>query len=204
MEDRELQELFDAKRTVDANRRRQEALRRTLEAKAAPKSRRLWPVWSLSAAAGIALLLLSTPALFHNETNTPLLVAKADTIKVVVEEPETTVSETPNPAKPQKAIKVRKSPETIQPLEPRETATEILAAIEEPVIAAEPAEEKAEAEQEETIDKAPRIHRRTSTRLANSGNIVNVKNEPSDFQNLLASVFPTEASTPYTLKSFEF
>ena len=46
MEDKELQELFAAKRTAEANRRRQEELRRLLEASAAPKTRRLWPVWA--------------------------------------------------------------------------------------------------------------------------------------------------------------
>lgn len=45
MEDKELQELFAAKRTSEANRRRQEALRRMMEASTVKKSRRLWPVW---------------------------------------------------------------------------------------------------------------------------------------------------------------
>ena len=62
MENKELQELFAAKRTTEANRRRQEELRRKLEASAAPaapaKSRRLWPVWAGAAAASIALLIV--------------------------------------------------------------------------------------------------------------------------------------------------
>ncbi len=77
MENKELKALFDAKRTVEANRRRQEELRRMMAASAAPKSRRLWPVWALSAAASIALLLITLPLLFHSETAEPLLVAEA-------------------------------------------------------------------------------------------------------------------------------
>ena len=80
MEDKELQELFAAKRTVEANRRRQEELRRLLEASAAPaaapKSRRLWPLWLGTAAAAVLLLLLATPILFRQSETAPIQLAK--------------------------------------------------------------------------------------------------------------------------------
>jgi hypothetical protein len=80
MEDKELQELFAAKRTVEANRRRQEELRRLLEASAtpavAPKSRRLWPLWLGAAAAAVLLLLLATPVLFRQSETAPIQLAK--------------------------------------------------------------------------------------------------------------------------------
>ena len=87
MEDKELQELFAAKRTVEANRRRQEALRRMLEADGeatAPrrKVRPLWPVWTGAAAAVVALLLMTLPALFVQEESAPMLVAEAEVPEV--------------------------------------------------------------------------------------------------------------------------
>ena len=78
MEDKELQELFAAKRTTEANRRRQEELRRLIEAQEAPRTRRLWPVWS-GAAAAVALLLLVRPLLQPTAEGTaPTLVAQTE------------------------------------------------------------------------------------------------------------------------------
>lgn len=76
MEDKEMQELFAAKRTVEANRRRQEELRRMMEASATKKTRRLWPVWVGSAAAAVLLLLLATPVLFRQSETAPIQLAK--------------------------------------------------------------------------------------------------------------------------------
>ena len=99
MENKELQELFAAKRTTEANRRRQEELRRKLEASAAPaapaKSRRLWPVWAGAAAASIALLIVTLPLLFTNSKTASMPIAKADMPAVVVPAED---SETPAPA----------------------------------------------------------------------------------------------------------
>ena len=83
MENKELQELFAAKRTTEANRRRQAELRQQLEATAAPtaqgKTRRLWPVWAAGIAASIALVLLTVPGLFHAESEQPsILMAQAE------------------------------------------------------------------------------------------------------------------------------
>ena len=54
MENKELQELFAAKRTTEANRRRQEELRRMMVVESGKRkvesSRRLWPVWAGAAA----------------------------------------------------------------------------------------------------------------------------------------------------------
>jgi len=80
---KELQELFAAKRTTEANRRRQEELLRMLqtELKPAPKSRRLWPVWASAAAAAILLLLFVTPMMRTAGTgHTVSAIAQAETI----------------------------------------------------------------------------------------------------------------------------
>lgn len=204
MEDKELQALFDAKRTVEANRRRQEELRKLMAANAAPKSRRLWPVWALSAAACLALILITLPVLFHNETAEPLLVAEAK--KPVAVEP--TKQDAPQPQKTLETIG------TLRTIASPELATE-MAAAEEPVLVADAEEQHpdntpiAEASLPNTnyqipTTDTPTIHRRTSTRLANSDNIVTIQTEPRGFQNLLASVFGSETSTPVTLKTIEF
>ena len=206
MEDKELQELFEAKRTVEANRRRQEELRKLMAASAAPKSRRLWPVWIASAAASVAVLLITLPLLFRNETAEPLLVAEAK--RPVAVEP--TKQDEPQPQKTLETLEALETLGTLKTIESPEPATEIAAA-EEPALIAEPEPMVVEEPEDPLFAEAPlpatdtpTIHRRTSTRLANSGNIVTVQTEPSGFQNLLASVFASETSTPVTLKTIEF
>lgn len=198
MEDKELQALFDAKRTVEANRRRQEELRKLMAASAAPKSRRLWPVWALSAAACLALILITLPMLFRSESTEPVLVAEATEIPTIKEEPDTSItSPTRITSKTSSTRKHIPLPEEVILLAEAEKPQS------EPVIIMKPMPVETE-EPEETIDNGPRIHRRTSTRLANSDNIVTIQTEPSGFQNLLASVFGSETSTPVTLKTIEF
>ena len=77
MEDKELQELFDAKRTTEANRRRQDELAAMIRHKAR-QTRPLWPVWITSAAAAIALLIVVMPSLFSGNKTVPIQVAQVD------------------------------------------------------------------------------------------------------------------------------
>lgn len=210
MENKELQELFAAKRTTEANRRRQEELRQQLEATAAPtaqgKTRRLWPVWAAGIAASIALVLLTVPGLFHAESEQPALVAKAgevietiDTIETI----ETIETINPKPAKTYHSTATALAAAEEAPLpEPETKGTE---AVEEPTIPTieAPAIELADnATPEPPASNAPRIHRRTSTSMVNSSNIETVQPMPSDFQNFLANAFGTETDTPFNLTTF--
>lgn len=167
IEDKELQELFDAKRTVEANRRRQEELRRLIEAQAAPKSRRLWPVWTGAAAAAIALLLLMLPALFGNQETPSTLIAEAEVPEVRVVE-DTGFSSQASPTSP-----ARKTRKTRKPSEAAPAARPVAA---EPSPLPEPAVEVHIEEPDEkpvvvevpveTIVPAPRVIRRQSTLIA--------------------------------------
>ncbi len=213
MENKELQELFAAKRTTEANRRRQEELRQQLEAAAAPtaqgKTRRLWPVWAAGIAASIALVLLTMPGLFRRAGEQPVLVAEAgeaienidfiDTIEVI----ETIETINPKPAKTFHSTATALAAAEEAPLpEPETKGTE---AVEEPATATieVPAIELADnATPEPPASNAPRIHRRTSTSMVNSSNIETVQPMPSDFQNFLASAFGTETDTPFNLTTF--
>lgn len=100
MEDKELQELFAAKRTVEANRRRQEELRRLIEATeetatTPARVRRLWPVWAGAAAAAVALLLLTLPALFGGDGAAPQQVAGTEVPEVVLPQAQPAETEMP-------------------------------------------------------------------------------------------------------------
>ncbi|MBQ3789167.1 MAG: hypothetical protein II849_10255 [Bacteroidales bacterium] len=210
MENKELQELFAAKRTTEANRRRQEELRQQLEAAAAPtaqgKTRRLWPVWAAGIAASIALVLLTMPGLFRRAGEQPVLMAEAgktieaiDTIEAI-ETIETIETINPKPAKTFHSTAAVLAAAEEAPLpEPETKETE---AVEEPATATfeAPAIELADnATPEPPASNAPRIHRRTSTSMVNSSNIETVQPMPSDFQNFLASAFGTETDTPFNL-----
>lgn len=213
MENKELQELFAAKRTTEANRRRQAELRQQLEATAAPaapaKSRRLWPVWAAGIAASIALVLLTVPGLFRRAGEQPVLVAEAgeaieaiDTIEAI-ETIETIETINPKPAKTYHSTATALAAAEEAPLpEPETKETE---AVEEPATATfeAPAIELADnATLEPPASNAPRIHRRTSTSMVNSSNIETIQPMPSDFQNFLANAFGTETDTPFNLTTF--
>jgi len=209
MENKELQELFAAKRTTEANRRRQAELRQQLEAAAVPaapaKSRRLWPVWAGSIAASIALVLLTMPGLFRRAGEQPVLVAEAgeaieaiDTIEAI-ETIETIETINPKPAKTfhsTAAVLAAAEEEALPDLE-TETEEPTTPTIEVPAI-----ELADNATPEPPASNAPRIHRRTSTSMVNSSNIETVQPMPSDFQNFLASAFGTETDTPFNLTTF--
>lgn len=200
MEDKELQEMFAAKRTVEANRHRQEELRKLMATSTAPKSRRLWPVWVGAAAACLALLLITLPMLFQSETAAPMMVAETD-IPTVAEPEEHPLPEETIPPK-----KTLKTPKTIKPLESTVLATmEIAETIEEPVvIITEPKPIKTEVS-EEPIDNSPRIHRRTSTSMVCSNcSITNVPTENTALQNFLVATFGAEVHPPLILTNIEF
>ena len=207
MEDKELQELFAAKRTVEANRRRQEELRRLLEASAtpavAPKSRRLWPLWLGAAAAAVLLLLLATPILFRQSETAPIQLAKNT-------EPTHRVSRPlvpslregwpkagvckgdtfPHPALraplPQGGDEEKAALAAIEPTQNTEHLT-------------------LNTEHLTLNTERPTVHRRTSTNMVCSNcDISNVPSPYTAFQNFLAATFGTEPRTPITLTNIEF
>ena len=100
MEDKELQQLFEAKRTAEDNRRRQEELAATIGHKA-KNSRPLWPIWAGAAAAAVFAAILLMRPLFSSNEEMPLL-AQADPATVIDAEPDTTIAlqpQTPTPAR---------------------------------------------------------------------------------------------------------
>lgn len=171
MEDKELQELFDAKRTVEANRRRQEGLRQMLEAKggaqAPRKVRPLWPVWAGAAAASIALLLLTLPALFDNQESAPSMVARTEVPEASTPSAPSATSDpgTPRPRRNPRTPRIPSNPGTPSapstpsiPSAPTEVIddVEVIEAIEAPAEEAIP----------ETVAPTPRVIRRQSTLIA--------------------------------------
>jgi len=185
MEDKELQELFAAKRTTEANRRRQEELRQLLGNQAAPKSRRLWPVW-VGAAAASVLLLIALPPLFRQPESTPLLVAQADSLlPIAVEEAM------PEEAQPQPTPAVRHTRKTIHSeeiakVEPIEQTLVVAEIPDIPIAQIEPSIT--------TIDtpSSPRVMRRTSGNLACEKGCA----RPSyNTQELAINLFPKDTIT---------
>ena len=204
MEDKELQELFAAKRTSEANRRRQEELRRMMETSASKKSLRLWPVWVGSAAAAVVLLLIALPTLFRQPETTPILMARNETLAPTPKEDTIAPKETPIEARPKKTKTIEKI-EAIEKIEPEyyaeESKPEPETVIEShPMPIVETANETNLASNDE-----PRIHRRTSTSMVCSNcNINNMPSQSTTLQDFLAATFGAESNTPFTLKSIEF
>lgn len=210
MEDKELQELFDAKRTVEANRRRQEELRLIIAPTAhAPKSRRLWPVWVLSAAAGLALLLITLPLLFRSETAAPKLVAEAKEIPTSEDVPNTNTTTATSKTRTFRITRAsRTSRSTATPEAPLILA-EAEEPLPEPVLVTETEEQHPEdtpvAEDSLPTADTPTIHRRTSTQMVCSNcSINNVPSPSTTLQDFLAASFGTATNTPLTLKTINF
>ena len=166
MEDKELQKLFEAKRTVEANRRRQEALRQMIEARDKRRSRPLWPVWTGAAAAAIALLLLTMPALFGRNESAPMLVAEVEVPEVqpapAQEKTVPTVHATPQHVKPAKAEKT--AAETIDNIGTIGTIDNTLEAIDNTIETIE--EETPAVTMPADVAPTPRVVRRQSTLIA--------------------------------------
>ena len=195
MEDKELQELFDAKRTVETNRRRQEALRELLEARDKRRSRPLWPVWTGAAAAAIALLLLTLPSLFGKQESAPLPVARTEVPEVqpapALEEAAPTVHAAPQHVKPARTEKTAEAeePENIDTIGTIDTIK-----IEEAAPAVTvPAD----------VAPTPRVMRRTSTLIACTEGCKppeGVQETPSN-SNVKVNLFPASNYADATIYS---
>ena len=205
MENKDLQELFAAKRTTEANRRRQAALRRKLEATAAPtKSRRLWPVWAGAAAASIALLIATLPLLITNSqpASIPIAQAEVPTAVVPAEGDEAPApekdKESSRTIKPTKSLAIKAAPAN----EMVTTAEDPIVQPEEDPIAEAPTIDLAEYAEPTTTEAtpSPRIHRRTSTRMVNIPK--EARREGFDM-SWLADAFGSEDSTPLTLSTIK-
>lgn len=203
MEDKELQEMFDAKRTVEANRRRQEALRQMVEARAAeeakPRVRRLWPVWTGAAAACIAALVFTLPALFGSEEATPVLVAEAEVPEVVI--PQAAPTEAPE------ATILPKKRQTPGTLRPTEAAPQAQPLSEEAATTTTPAVEETpavEAPVEPTVPATPRVLRRTSSLIAcTEGCTVPEDSRGKSSRDIEFNFFAQSNSTDNIIYSFE-
>ena len=179
MEDKELQELFSAKRTVEANRRRQEELRRMLK----KHDRR--PL-------GIAAVLITLPALFRTESVTPLQVAETK-VPVVMKEPLEEIA----PVSPKATGTHRKAIVKKEVTNLTETidTTRIISTIgpTETVENTSPAEDI-------PTKPTPCVHRRTSTRMVNAPSAPH--RQPSELGQLLADAFCQEESKPIVQHTF--
>lgn len=201
MNDKELEQLFEAKRTAEANRRRQEELARMINA-TAKRTRPLWPAWAGAVAAGIAVLLLTLPALFRTEATAPVLVAQTEVPEVTIL-PETTPEEVPEPSTRQKAVRKAETVETIEEIEALEAIDNT-----EPIESIESTHSIETIQPTEPVPTAPRVHRRSSTLLActEGCTIITVPDSPqnhsTDIQQLLAAAFGS-SNEPLTLKTFE-
>ena len=159
MEDKELQELFAAKRTVETNRRRQEDLAALIDSKTR-RTRTLWPLWTASAAAAIALLIVTLPSLFSSREVTPSQMAQAKLPAVIPPQPE-------EPAAPTPLIKPIANTEPIKPIKPIKpiTTIETIDTIDTISLLPTPSAPDPDPDQD-LFDPVPRIMRRTSTMLA--------------------------------------
>lgn len=210
MEDKELQELFAAKRTAEANRRRQEELRRRLEASAAPeaspKTRRLWPVWASAAAAAILLLLLTLPVLFRQPEAAPLLMARNETPSPAPQE-EIIAPKEEKPTEKQGVTKRKAIAKTVT----KEAEYYAEENTPEPDTVIEPETTVAPIAQPEPIETPiasndePRIHRRTSSNMVCSNcSITNVPTPNTVLQNFLVATFGADVRPLLTLTNIEF
>ena len=158
MEDKELQELFAAKRTVETNRRRQEDLAALIDSKTR-RTRTLWPLWTASAAAAIALLIVTLPSLFSSREVTPSQMAQAELPAVLPPQPE-------EPAAPTPLIKPIANTEPIKPIKPI-TTIETIDTIDTISLLPTPSASAPDPDPDQDLfDPVPRIMRRTSTMLA--------------------------------------
>lgn len=160
MEDKELQELFAAKRTTEANRKRQERLAAMIGAKA-KHSRPLWPVWAGAVAASVALLVVALPMAKEPGEGNPVQVASIETADVPAQAPQNAkdADEASIPA----SVAPKKTTSPIPtPIAQEDATPQTEERPAEPVVA----EHAVDPKEEETIAPMPRVMRRTSTMLA--------------------------------------
>ena len=162
MEDKELQELFAAKRTAEANRKRQERLAAMIGAKD-KHSRPLWPVWAGAVAASVALLVVALPMAKEPGEGNPVQVASIETADVPAQAPQN--AQDADEASIHASVAPKKTTSPISTPMPiaQETATPQTEERPAEPMVAEPA---VDPKEEETIAPTPRMMRRTSTMLA--------------------------------------
>lgn len=142
MEDKELQQLFDAKRWQEENQRQQKAIA------AATAGHRRWLGWTIAAA--VMLGLLGLPPLFRSEEKETMLVAEAgEVIEVIDNIEDKGVIE---------GIEVKEVKEVIGTIDNIKTI--------EPIPSVQPIPSPNPAEAEPAAPAPPRIHRRRGTLLA--------------------------------------
>ena len=196
MEDKELQELFEAKRTTEANRRRQEELAAMIAGKS-KRSRPLWPMWAGAAAASVAILIFALPALFRTESSLPVEIARTEVPETIL--PETTTEEaTPVYAKP--ILHKAKNSTVISAVQENAEPQVIEAELPMPVV------EKTTQEEKEETPAAPvrRVMRRTSTLIAcTEGCTVPEGTSVRTDRNIEVTFFANNSNTDNLIYSFE-
>lgn len=206
MEEKELQQMLDAKRTTEANRRRQEELRRLIEAEAQPKIRRMWPAWAGAAAAIVALVVITLPLLMRREATEPVLVAQTE-VPAVDEFPSTSDLQPPTSnLQPPTSAAPQGEPARMARTQPSAAEAPVVEeeAPAEEEVAPAPVETPAEihvAEPKPAEAPKPRIHRRASTRMVSVQSAR--RKEGGAASQLLAGMLGTEESEPLSLKEFE-
>lgn len=147
MEDKELQQLFDAKRWQEENQRQQKAIA------AATAGHRRWLGWTIAAAAMIGLLGLSP--LLRSEEKEPVLVAEAgEVIEVIDNIEDKGVIEGIEDKGVKEVKEVIGTIDNIKTIEPIPSVQPI------------PSPKPAEAEPTAPAPAGPRVHRRRGTLLA--------------------------------------
>lgn len=209
MDDKELQELFEAKRTVEANRRRQAELRKRIEELSAATAERterrrtmpLWPVWTGAAAAAIALLLVMRPF-----TNRPAIGGEGPALVAEAVVPEgTAMTETTVTDRTVEAIRATEKPiapkatvetwemETTEPILPIDTVTPAPTVDSTPSVAPTleaPAQER-------------RVMRRTSSLIAcTQGCTAPDGVSEKEKRNVQINLMPNESYADATIYSF--
>lgn len=206
MEEKELKQMFEAKRTAEANRRRQAELARLIEAQGAPKSRRMWPVWAGAAAASVALLLVTLPLLMRSEATEPVLVAQTEVPAVDAPPATSDLQPPPSALQPPTSAAPQAAPTAKPSSQQRDTPMPIAVAEEAPAAEVEPATietpiEIPTAEPAPAEAPKPRIHRRASTRMVSVQSAR--RKEGGAASQLLAGMLGAEESEPLSLKEFE-
>lgn len=193
MENNELQKLFDAKRTVEANRRRQEQLAGMIGSHT-PKARPAWPIWAASVAAGIAVLLMIAPSVFRHKTTEKQLIAQAQDI---LPENIEINKENPNPTRktsstsPTRNFSPTSPTKAPSPEPPTSTAVEKVHCPDTTL----------PIQQQPSPTPQKRVHRRTSTRMVNSDNTAPAPKV--NYRKAIADAICKEESNTITLHTIE-
>lgn len=199
MEDKELQQLFDAKRTADANLHRQKELIAAMRATGKHTSQ-MWPVWAGAVAASIALVLLTLPDLLRGDEMAPMQVVELSPAEIptIQYEDEEYIAPIPKQTPRAKTLAITEK----QPAQDNPDYQGNIEISDDPVALETP--EILSAPEETTEPAAPRIHRRRSTRMISAPNVKrNEHPERSDFRQMLADAIATPDNSTLTIHTFE-